>query len=156
MAKTKSQTSDEKETVSEEIQETVKETGKAIKPAKEQKEVTYWSKNKSAMIAYNTGESQQTVQGGIIQLTPVQKWVKFENNFFKTDDKFVIAKLDEVIANAEAKGSLKPCIRYEHYTRPEEMVTFTLMGETITCKSSEVDSKVQEVLKKQNSEIKTQ
>lgn len=154
MAKQKSQTSDEKETKETEIIETSKEVAK--KETKHPAEVIFWSKNKSAMIAYNTGESQQTVQGGIIQLTPVQKWVKFENNFFKTSDKFVIGKIDEIIENAVAKGSSRPCIRYEQYERPEEMVTFTLLGETITCKSSEVDKKVQEVLKKQNSEIKTQ
>ena len=153
MAKTKSQTSDETETT--ETKDIIsKEVAK--KETKQPEEVTYWSKNKSAMIAYNTGESQQTVQGGIIQLTPVQKWVKFENNFYKTSDKFIIGKLDEIIENAVAKGSTRPCIRYEHYERPEEMVTFNLLGETITCKSSEVEQKVQEVLKKQNSEIKTQ
>lgn len=155
MAKQKSQTSDEKVTSETVTGEPLVKKEVAVKEPKNQ-EVTFWSKNKSAMIAYNTGESQQTVQGGIIQLTPVQKWVKFENNFFKTSDKFIIAKLDETIENAVAKGSTRPCIRYEHYERPEEMVTFTLLGETITCKSSEVDSKVQEVLKKQNSEIKTQ
>jgi len=155
MTKTKSQTSEEKVTSETVTEEPSVKKEVAVKEPKNQ-EVTFWSKNKSAMIAYNTGESQQTVQGGIIQLTPVQKWVKFENNFFKTSDKFIIAKLDETIENAVAKGSTRPCIRYEHYERPEEMVTFTLLGETITCKSSEVDSKVQEVLKKQNSEIKTQ
>lgn len=152
MAKQKSQTSDETVTETKDIL-----TKEVAKKETKQPEVIYWSKNKSAMIAYNTGESQQTVQGGIIQLTPVQKWVKFENNFFKTSDKFVIGKLDEIIENAVAKGSSRPCIRYEQYERPEEMVTFTLLGETITCKSSEVDKRVQEVInKQQNSEIKTQ
>lgn len=152
MAQKKSQTSDETATETKDIL-----TKEVAKKETKQPEVIYWSKNKSAMIAYNTGESQQTVQGGIIQLTPVQKWVKFENNFFKTSDKFVIGKLDEIIENAVAKGSSRPCIRYEQYERPEEMVTFTLLGETITCKSSEVDKRVQEVInKQQNSEIKTQ
>lgn len=151
MAKAQSQTSDVTKSETKEVKK------EETKPVKEQKEVTFWSKNKSAMIAYNTGESQQTVQGGIIQLTPVQKWVKFENHFYKTSDKFIISKLDEIIDNATAKGSSRPCIRYEHYERPEETVTFTLLGETVTCKSSEVNTKVNEILNKQNnSEIKTQ
>lgn len=155
MAKKQSQTS---ETTKPE-----QDTMKTIEPVKSTKkkqteEVIYWSKNRFPMIAYNTGNFQQQLQGGILQMTQEQKWVKFDNHYYRTSDPVIIGHMDRIIEETLAKKQSLPFMRYDGRTQPDRYVTIKLGEEQFTVLESEVNEKVQEFLIKQktdNSEIKT-
>lgn len=154
MAKRVKQTSD---TLQPETETTKTEKVKTKKQNDIPEEVVYWSIYRSGMIAYNTGDFKQQLQGGVLQLVQDQKWVKFENHYFRTTDVKIIETLDRIIAEAKAKKTLLPCMRYKDYTAPERYVTIKLGDEQITVLESEINEKVQDFLAKQktNSEIKT-
>lgn len=153
MAKTKSQTSESKQPDNHTTIEPEKPSPKKTAL----KEVVYWSKNRFPMIAYNTGNFQQQLQGGVLQMTQEQKWVKFDNHYFRTTDPVIIGHMDRIIEETLAKKQSLPFMRMEDYVEPERYVTIKLGDEQITVLESEVNEKVQEFLAKKttNSEIKT-
>lgn len=151
MAK-KSQTSEE---AKETIEETKQETSEQKKPVK-QEEVVYWSVNRSPMIAWNTDKYIQELQGGLIRTTQEQKWVKFENHYYRTRDENIIKELDAIIEKAKSENRLAPCMRYDKNNPVDRYVTIKLGDENITVLESKVNDAVQKYLESKQTESKIQ